>query len=73
MPARIGNISKDSQLLHNYLTREQMHLTALLMFLGLRHGLTPRQIIDLPDNLKEEVPSWQKKSNSARRFGSTPS
>lgn len=71
MPARVGNISKDSQLLHNYLSKEQMNLTALLMFLGLRHGLTPRQIIDLPDNLKEEVPSWQKKSSSGRKYGST--
>lgn len=67
MPARVGNISKDTQLLHKYLSREQMNLTALLMFLGLRHGLTPHQIIELPDKVKKEVPSWQRKSRSARR------
>jgi hypothetical protein len=67
MPARIGNISKDSQIRHNYLIREQMHLTALLMFLGLRHGLTPQQIIELPDKVEKEVPSWRKKSSSARK------
>jgi hypothetical protein len=44
-----------------------MHLTALLMFLGLRHGLTPQQIIELPDKVEKEVPSWRKKSSSARK------
>jgi hypothetical protein len=72
MAARLtGNTSEGAMLLGAYLAEQKGNLTALLMYLGLRHGMTPRQIIDLPNNLKEEVPSWQRKSNSERRYDST--